>query len=698
MSAEKRLAASALAVAAFSISAITESAGAGSSQGVERLVLGDTELAVHAPYRPLLELAGVDGPAFRFDGNSTWAESEEPIELLLEGGLTVSAWVALASPPVEIASVVHLAGPEGEMRLAVGPWREPEFRLGDLRAATFEPLELGRWMHLAGTFDGEAARLYIDGELAGESEAGGAAAVPKMLSGALAVGRTLDSGMRYETHQLGVWNGLIGDLHLLTGEASVPEPVTPPDAAPIGVPQQWFSEERHRPAFHPLPPAGWTNEPHTLTWDDGAWHLYHQANPNGAFWEFIVWGHLVSHDLVDWEARLPALMPGTGFDRHGIWVGNRIPETDPPAILYTGVDGARSGLGRAVRRDDGGFDRDEGAIAYDTPPGFQDMRDPWVVKTDDGWLALVGSGTPAHDAPLILTWSSEDSVNWNFVGVFDTGEAEMPGEFWELPILKPIEGRWLLMGTPVIADAPARTHYWLGDFDGARFFPDDSEPRQYDLFGTLLAPTLATDDAGRMIAIGVIPDDGQRPEELRRAAGWVHALSLPVELRLCAEAPDRLCKALAPELEAAFPRPVALPDDADPEAGEVSVDLGHDPVRVDARFTIPEGGEVGIDLRATPDRSETTRLLLRSSGGEVVLDNTRGSRASWARDDRIVQRVPAQEEVEVSLIIDRAAISGTINDQVLGVMVYPESEEATMLRLQADGGAQIEDLAISARD
>jgi sucrose-6-phosphate hydrolase SacC (GH32 family) len=698
MSAEKRLAAAALAVAAFTIPAITERARAGSSQGAETLNLGGTELAVHAPYRPLLELAGVDGPSFRFDGNSTWAESEDPVELSLEGGLTVSAWVALASPPVEIASVVHLAGAGGEMRLAVGPWREPEFRLGELRAATFEPLEPGRWVHLAGTFDGETARLYIDGKLAGESETQEDTAVPETLSGTLAVGRSLDGGMRYEAHQLGVWNGLIGGLELRTGAASVPEPVTPPADAPIGVPQQWFAEEPHRPAFHPLPSAGWTNEPHTLTWDNGAWHLYHQANPSGAFWEFIVWGHLVSRDLVNWETRLPALMPGTGFDRRGIWVGNRIPETGPPAILYTGVDGARSGLGRAVRRADGGFDRDEGVIAHDTPPGYQDMRDPWVVKTDAGWLALIGSGTPAHDAPLILAWTSEDSVEWGFAGEFDTGETEMPGEFWELPVLKPIDGRWMLMGTPVIADAPARTYYWIGDFDGARFVPDDLEPRQYDLFGTLLAPTLATDDAGRMIAIGVIPDDGQRPEEVRRAAGWVHALSLPVELTLCADAPERLCQALAPELETAFPSRFALPVDADLRAGEVSVDLGHDPVRVDARFTIPEGGEVGIDLRATPDRSEATQLVLRSSRGEVVLDNTRGSRASWARDDRIVQRVPAQEEVEVSLIIDRAAISGTINGQVLGVMVYPESVEATMLHVRTGGGARIEDLAISVRD
>ena len=690
MSADRRAFAAAVQLAA-ALSAPEKVAGETAGGGAKTLTVGGFALPVRAPCRPLLEVPRVNGPAWRSDGNSTWAEGDDVIELSLEGGLTVSAWVALASPPVEVASVIHLEGPEGEMRLAVGPWREPEFRVGDLRAATFETLELGRWTHLAGTFDGDTARLYVDGELAGIS----AGTAPERVTGTLAIGRSLDGGMRYEAHQLGVWNGAIGDLALRTGEATAPTPATPPSEAPINVPLEWFAHEPDRPAFHPLPPAGWTNEPHALTHENGIWHLYHQANPNGAFWEQIVWGHLVSRDLVTWEARLPALVPGTGFDRRGVWVGNRIPDIEPPAILYTGVDGTRSGLGRAMWRADGSFERDPGAIAYDTPPGYQDMRDPWVVATDNGWLALIGSGTPEHDAPLVLAWTSSNSVEWDFVGEFDTGGTEMPGQFWELPVLTSIEGRWMLMGTPVIADEPARTFYWIGDFDGARFVPDDPKPRQYDLFGTLLAPTLATDDSGRMIAIGVIPDDGQRPEDLRRRAGWVHALSLPVELSLCPEAPGRLCQALAPELAAAFPHSLEGSASADLTESSIEFDLGHSPTHVHARFFIPEGGEVEIGLRATPDGSEVTRLLLRPAEGEVSLDNTAGSSAPWARDDRITREIPARDKAEVVLIIDRAAISGTINDQVFGVMIYPQSEEAVMLTFRADGGSKLREMAIT---
>jgi beta-fructofuranosidase len=126
--------------------------------------------------------------------------------------------------------------------------------------------------------------------------------------------------------------------------------------------------------------SGWTNEPHALTWRDGLWHLYFQANPNGAFWRDIVWGHRVSADLATWDRRHPALMPGTGFDRRGVWVGNWIPDRDPPAVLYTGVNGDWAGIGMAEAAADGSLSL-VAVVDHDTDPAFQDMRDPWVMRT-----------------------------------------------------------------------------------------------------------------------------------------------------------------------------------------------------------------------------------------------------------------------------------------------------------------------------
>jgi hypothetical protein len=93
--------------------------------GDEEIALGAHRLVVHAPHRPLLPVEGADG-ALRFDGSTTWAETTTPVELPLGEGLTIEAWVALASPPVEPASVIHLdGGPERALRLAVDPWLQP---------------------------------------------------------------------------------------------------------------------------------------------------------------------------------------------------------------------------------------------------------------------------------------------------------------------------------------------------------------------------------------------------------------------------------------------------------------------------------------------------------------------------------------------------------------------------------------------
>lgn len=680
----------ATAIVAFALAAPLP---VGSAQGGEpfpqTLSVGTIDLAVHAPHRPLVPVEAPADGGLRFDGNSTWAESRGPVSLEVSDGIAIEAWVALASPPVEPAAVLHLDGAEGDLRLSVSPWRQPEFILGDLRAASFDTLPLGEWVHLAATFDGTTARLFVDGEEVG-SDAGPA---PERLTGILTAARTRNAGLRYDTHRLGIWNGAIAGLSIESGHAERPVPADdPPSPADVSVPDVWFADDRHRPQVHPIPPAGWTNEPHALLHRDGLWHLYHQANPNGGFWEQIVWGHLVSSDLRVWEPRPPALTPSTGFDSHGVWVGNVIPGVSPPTVLYTGVNGERSGLGRAVWQPDGSFTRDGGAIAYDTPRGYQDMRDPWIVETDEGWLALIGSGRRDGTEAVLLAWVSADARRWTFAGEFDTGGVAMPGEYWELPVLLPIGERWLLMGTPVVRDAKTRTIYWTGDFDGGRFIPDHDEPLSYDLFRTLLSPTLASDAEGRLVAIGIVADDGQRPEEDRARAGWVHTLSLPYAVTLCPDDDGRLCHAIAWQADAhPAPETVAAGTGLDDEA--FRLDLGAAPQRLVAEIQVAEGAVAEIGLRAAADGSEVTRLLLKPAEGLVALDNTDGSQAPWARDDIIWGEIPRAETARIDIVVDGGAIGGTINDRPFGFLVYPEGDDTYHFTLRGEGEVTLVHLA-----
>lgn len=653
--------------------------------GVE---LAGIELQAHQPFRELVALEGSLAPSFRFDGNSTWLESSDRIDLHLSEAFGIGAWVVLASPPVEGASVLHINGDES-LSLGVNPWRQPEFRLGDLRVASFEALPMGQWVHLAVRYAAGTMRLYIDGREVAQNEG----AAPETVVGRMTIGKRPDTGLRYETHPLGVWNGLIGPLQITRGAGPV-VPGPPPGPPDVSVPDIWFAGDRLRPRIHPMPPAGWTNEPHTLLHRGGRWHLYHQANPNGAFWELMLWGHLVSDDLVHWDARLPALVPGTGFDRRGIWVGNLIPDQEPPAVLYTGVNGERAGLGRALWTERGQFERQEPAIAYDTPPGYQDMRDPYVVRTDDGWLALIGSGATDRTRALILAFSSEDSLNWSFLGEFNTGDVQMPGQYWELPVLRQLGDKWLLMGTPVIENAPTRTLYWLGGFDGSRFVPDYAEGRPWELFRTMLAPTLAEDDSGRTIAIGVLPDDGQRSEDVRAAAGWVHALSLPFEVQRCAADPLSICQQLAQETRDSFVNFIAQEDHLDLSNEPQVHQAGWTASRMTGTVTVPEGSTATVAVRATPDGAEETRFLLRPAEGLVALDRSDSSDAPGTRSDIVWAKVPRAETIDIDLVIDGAAITGTLGRHAFGLLVYPEADEATAIRLSADGAARFTNFAL----
>jgi len=581
---------------------------------------------------------------------------------------------------------------------------QPEFRIGALRAADFSRLPLGRWIHLGATDDGKTARLFVGGDEVATALVGSGEAVPDPLRGIMTIGKGQDAGSRNETHPLGVFNGVIDALTLRLGAA---EPITAsagdharmPAEAAIGVPENSFADDLHRPRLHPMPPAGWTNEPHTLLLRDGTWHLYHQANPNGAFWESIVWGHLTSDDLVTWQPQLPALMPGTGFDRRGIWVGNRIPGIEPPAVLYTGVDGDRSGLGRADWREGGAFERREPAISYATPPGYQDMRDPFIVSRRRG---LARPDRQRHrrsqrtaDPGLRLT----GSTGMGFIGEFDTGGAATPGEYWELPVLLPIAERWLLMGTPVLRDEPTQTLYWIGDFDGNRFIPDDPAPRGFDLFRSLLAPTIAEARDGRLIGIGVVPDDGQRPEAVRARAGWVHALSLPFEIALCKDDPQRLCSALAGELDDAFSASerIAQTNATALTDAPVTVTFADDAVRISGEVSVPEGDAVVLALETAGGAQTVARLVLRPAEGRVTLDNAIDPSFDWARPDVLEADISPQERLAIDVVIDGAAITGTLGAQPFSALLYPHESATRQITMTGTGAAQIEQLVVRER-
>ena len=174
-----------------------------------------------------------------------------------------------------------------------GPGCSRKFVVGDLRAASFEALPLGRWVHLAGVVDcGTGARLLrrrgARGREPGRSR-------PRRLRGASRSGATRSRGKksarRASLRDLERAHRLRSPLATMTERRAGPRPGAGRPRGGVSVPRAWFADRSLRPRVHPMPPAGWTKRAARARPRRRRWRLYHQANPNGAFWDHIfVWG------------------------------------------------------------------------------------------------------------------------------------------------------------------------------------------------------------------------------------------------------------------------------------------------------------------------------------------------------------------------------------------------------------------------
>jgi alpha-L-fucosidase 2 len=118
------------------------------------------------------KVAGQAGRPERFDGKTTWHEITPP---KMAEAVSVAAWIKIAG-----------ASPEANYIASKGDWNQAYslgLSNGRLRWAingrfvqTEQPLEAGKWLYVAGTFDGQRMCVYVDGVLKASLGNGGGAA------------------------------------------------------------------------------------------------------------------------------------------------------------------------------------------------------------------------------------------------------------------------------------------------------------------------------------------------------------------------------------------------------------------------------------------------------------------------------------------------------------------------------------------
>lgn len=641
--------------------------------------------------------------ALRLDGYSVWVDHTGSLLPLRGADITISAWIALESYPVNEAALVQQQGqPNPGFSFAIDKWgyllvRVPSENSWRICRSTV-PVPRSRWTHLAVTIAnrGEIV-LYQNGIPCGHQPASGEHLHLAKTSG-LTIAKSIGSPVIAHVFPTGVLNGLIRDVQLFDAQLS-PESIHRifEESKPIGSPdlqinRAWCSSDKQRPVYHAIPPRAWTNEPHGLIHWGGQYHLFYQKNANGPYWGHINWGHMTSPDLYHWTEMQVALSPEPGPDAEGCWSGSVIDHNGKLALIYTGGDGQRASICLALSADGLHFTKYHGNPIIPAPPpelGNPEFRDPFVWKEGNVHYMIVGSAVKNVGGTALL-YRSEDFFNWRYLKPLMVGNKETSGVFWEMPIFVKMGDKHVL----IVCEVPGRSSYWIGTWKNETFEPASPTPQRLELFNHLLSPTPYTTADGRVLTMGIIPDQ-RSPRETSRV-GWAHLYSLPRVLSL--DHRGGLRQKPMEDIDK-WSDSVFLASDWALEDGTMRVtpQIAGTRMKMNVTFTRGESQSTSLFIRRSPDGREQTELRYEWKTGSMVLDRSRSSLDPLVKRDiqETTYRTATAGTIHIVAFLDESVLEVFVDDRAaFATRIYPTLEESDGVGFGCVGqGARIEILS-----
>ncbi|MCM8569025.1 glycoside hydrolase family 32 protein [Gramella jeungdoensis] len=304
-------------------------------------------------------------------------------------------------------------------------------------------------------------------------------------------------------------------------------------------------ESVFRPSFHFTPKNNWMNDPNGMFYLNGTYHLYFQYYPEDIVWGPMHWGHATSKDMIVWEEQPIALKP----DEKGyIFSGSAV--VDSKNTSGFSEDGKTTVIAMYTYHDpkrekQGEKDYQSQAIAYSLDegfnwtkyrknpvipnPGIQDFRDPKVIRDtiNDQWLMVLATRDRSY------FYSSQNLKDWEKISEFGETTGAHNG-VWECPDFFPMkvkgsdEIKWVLIQSlnPGGYNGGSGTQYFVGDFDGTIFTPEEYMQNLDEKHSFWL-------DFGKDNYAGVtwsnIPQKDGRSLFIGWMSNWLYAQEVPTE-------------------------------------------------------------------------------------------------------------------------------------------------------------------------
>jgi sucrose-6-phosphate hydrolase SacC (GH32 family) len=459
-----------------------------------------------------------------------------------------------------------------------------------------------------------------------------------------------------------------------------------------------YSGDNNRPTYHPIPDFGWANEANGLVLLNGTYHMFYQKNEVFLGIAQQNWGHFTSSDLVNWDEQNAVLWPTEDWDSVGCWAGDsQILQDGTPAVIYTGVDGIKAVIATATSSD--GYqtlDKNPEPIIDGAPSDTNlDFRDPYVWESNGEYHMIIGGGV-AGSGGNVLYYSSADFENWTYGGVAFSGSVSQgEGQFWEVPILYEFpNGKEMLLVQKTPDATPARTFYWIGEFENGVFTPDSSESKDLEIVNGFLSPTVAADANGLVTAIGIIPDEVEA--EFQMQQGWANLFSIPQIWSLNAN--NDIVVQPHPNLinyrgeATSFPN-IALTDGSSDHLN------GYSGRHFEMEATINTGTaeEVGFIFGRSSNGQEEYRVYYNMTTQEWVVDASDSSLSTQVRRDIRTgdYAIAPGSTIDVQVFIDGSVLEVFVNNEShFTGRFFPTQSDADGVDVFATGGNATMDITI----